>query len=294
MSRTDPDDAKRLTGIYGLEGPRLARERAASLFCTYPAFGAEEPVMPEPPEQMPAAVGRGHLRACHGDREQVIGVLKAAFVQGRLGTDELNARVGRALAARTSADLATLTADLPAGLAASEPSYEPARARAPRRVRPAAWLMCLGAVLTLADAATVLVTLGGVRSAAVQDVDFVDFAGGRWHIFTLTVIVPALASAPIVAGVWLWLAWANRRGYAWSRPAFLAFVGILTIGQLFVFSASAGKDALPYTWADLLATTALWLVGLVAMTLIYTEKASPYYQRRAATRAATPTNGTGR
>jgi DNA-binding transcriptional ArsR family regulator len=78
---------------------------------------------------MPAAVGRGHLRACHADREQVIGVLKAAFVQGRLGTDELNARVGQALAARTYADLATLTADLPAGLAAAEPPYQPARMR---------------------------------------------------------------------------------------------------------------------------------------------------------------------
>jgi hypothetical protein len=237
---------------------------------------------------MPAAVGRGHLRACHADREQVIGVLKAAFVQGRLGKHELNARVGQALAARTYADLATLTADLPAGPAAAKPRYQPARARAPRPVRAAVWLMCLGAVLTLADAATVLVTLGGVRAAAVQDVDF---AGGRWHIFMLTVIVPALASTPIIAGVWLWLAWANRRGYAWARCAFLAFVGVLTIGQLFVFGASAGKDALQYTWADLLATTALWLVGLVAMTLIFTKTASPYYQRRAATRAAAPGKG---
>jgi len=42
----------------------------------------------------------------------------------------------------------------------------------------AAWLMCFGAVLTLADAATVLVTLGGDRSAAVQDVNFI---GGRWQ-----------------------------------------------------------------------------------------------------------------
>ena len=82
---------------------------------------------PEPRDQMPAAVGRGHLRACHADREQTIGVLKAAFVQGRLGTDELGARVGRALAARTCADLATLSADLPAGLAAAEPPYQLAR-----------------------------------------------------------------------------------------------------------------------------------------------------------------------
>ena len=246
--------------------------------------------MPEPRDQMPPALGRDHLRACHADREQVIGVLKAAFVQGRLGKDELNARVGQALAARTYADLATLTADLPAGLAAAEPPYRPARARAPLPVRTAAWLMCLGAVLTLADAATVLMTLPGVRSAAIQDVDF---AGGRWHVFMVTVIVPALASTPIVAGVWLWLAWANRRGYAWARFAFMALVGVLTIGWFFVLGAGAGEDASQYTWADLLATTALWLVGLVAMTLIFTQKANPHYQRRAATRAATPATGTG-
>ena len=224
------------------------------------------------------AARRGHFRASHADREQVIGTLKAAFVQGRLGKDELNARVGQALAARTYADLATLTADLPAGLAAAQPSYQPARARTPRPVRTAAWLMCLGAVLTLADAATVLGTLGGVRSAAVQDVNF---TGGRWHIFVLTVIVPALASTPIIASVWLRLAWANRRGYAWARYAFMALVGVLTIGWFVVLGASTGEAAAPPTSRDLLATTAVWLVGLVAMTLIFTQKATPHYQRRA-------------
>jgi len=191
--------------------------------------------------------------------------------------------VSQALAASTYADLAALTADLPAGLAAAEPSYQPARARAPRPVQAAVWLMCLGAVLTLADAATVLVTLGGVRSAAVQDMDFI---GGRWHIFVLTVIVPALASTPIVAGVWLWLAWANRRGYAWARPAFMVLAGVLTIGWLYVLATGSGRAATAYTWPDLLATTALWLVGLVAMTLTCSQKASPHYQRRAATTGA--------
>jgi len=246
--------------------------------------------MPEPRDQMPAVLHRGHLRACHADREQVIGVLKAAFVQGRLGKDELNARAGQALAARTYGDLATLTADLPAGLAAVEPPYQPDRARAPRPVRTAAWLMCLGAVLTLADAATVLMTLPGVRSAAVQDVDF---TGGRWHIFMLTVVVPALASTPIVAGVWLWLAWAIGRGYAWARFAFGVFFGLVTTGWLIGLAMGSGRDATSYTWPDLLATTALWLVGLVAMTLIFSQTASPHYQRPAATRAATPANGTG-
>jgi len=52
----------------------------------------------------------------------VIGVLKAAFVQGRLVKDEFDLRVGQALAARTYADLAAVTADLPAGLGAAKPS----------------------------------------------------------------------------------------------------------------------------------------------------------------------------
>src|SRR6266568_3835267 len=59
---------------------------------------------------------RGQLRASHADRERVIAVLKAAFIQGRLTKDEFDSRVGRALGSRTCADLAALTADIPAGL----------------------------------------------------------------------------------------------------------------------------------------------------------------------------------
>jgi len=75
--------------------------------------------MAEPPDQGPAAAGRGDLRASHADREQVIGLLKAAFVEGMLAKDEFDLRVGQALGSRTDAELAVLTADLPAGRAAA-------------------------------------------------------------------------------------------------------------------------------------------------------------------------------
>jgi hypothetical protein len=51
----------------------------------------------------------------------VITTLRVAFVQGRLMMDEFDARVGHTLTARTYGDLAAITADLPAGLAATEP-----------------------------------------------------------------------------------------------------------------------------------------------------------------------------
>ena len=54
-----------------------------------------------------------HLRASHLDREHVISALKTAFVQGRLVKDEFDSRVGQALASRTRAELAAITADIP-------------------------------------------------------------------------------------------------------------------------------------------------------------------------------------
>ena len=79
--------------------------------------------------QDPAA-SRDRLRAGHADREQVIEALKTAFVDGRLTKIELVARTGRALAGRTYADLAALTADIPAEAAAVVPGRP---ARLPRR-----------------------------------------------------------------------------------------------------------------------------------------------------------------
>ena len=64
--------------------------------------------------------GRSYLRASRADRDQVIEVLKAAFVQGRLAKDEFDLRVGQVLASRTYADLDALTADIPAGLAGAQ------------------------------------------------------------------------------------------------------------------------------------------------------------------------------
>jgi hypothetical protein len=94
--------------------------------------------------------------------------------------------------------------------------------------------------------------------------------------------------------LWLWLAWANGRGYHWARPAFAAFCCLLTTVLLFGLGEGGGEDALTYIWPDVIAMTVLLLVALTAAVLIFSEAASPYYQRRAALRAATPANGTGR
>jgi hypothetical protein len=95
--------------------------------------------MPGPGDQTSAAEGQSHgdLRASHADRERVIGALKAAYVEGRLTEDELDARVGQVYASRTYAELAKVTAEVTADI-----PVDPARARSTRdpwRATQIAW-----------------------------------------------------------------------------------------------------------------------------------------------------------
>ena len=76
--------------------------------------------------------GRGHLRASHADREQAVDVLKAAYMRERLAKDEFEMRVGRALRSRTYAELAAVTADIPARPTVGQPPRTPARVREQR------------------------------------------------------------------------------------------------------------------------------------------------------------------
>ena len=66
------------------------------------------------------------VRASDADRERAIDALIGAFAEGRLTTEELSARTEQAYQARTHAELAMVSADLPAVPPASPPAAQPA------------------------------------------------------------------------------------------------------------------------------------------------------------------------
>jgi hypothetical protein len=121
-------------------------------------------------EVAPDRAGRGRLRAAHADREQVIDVLKAAFVQGRLTKDEFEARIGQALASRTYAELAAAIIDVPPGPSPAQPPM-PAWAQDPKPVlRPGPVIMAASALYAGLWALALLVPadpLDGVAAYAV-------------------------------------------------------------------------------------------------------------------------------
>jgi len=66
------------------------------------------------PPRPPADGNELQLRAAHVDRDAVVEVLRVAAGDGRLTAEELDQRLEAALTAKTYAELAILTADLPA------------------------------------------------------------------------------------------------------------------------------------------------------------------------------------
>ena len=69
----------------------------------------------------------GDLRASHQDRDQVVELLRVAAGDGRLTAEELDERLEEALTARTYAELAAVTRDLPAtpGFVTGAPATKP-------------------------------------------------------------------------------------------------------------------------------------------------------------------------
>jgi hypothetical protein len=106
---------------------------------------------------------RLRLRASHADREQVIDVLKVAFVQGRLTKDELDTRTGQVFSARTYADLAAVTADLPPRPAAAPPPPQQVNVEAAAHLT----IVAIAIPVVLASAGYLTGSAGLVRVAAL-------------------------------------------------------------------------------------------------------------------------------
>lgn len=137
------------------------------------------------PDRIPAAAHRGDLRASHADRDQAVGSLKAAFVEGRLVKEEFDQRVGQALTSRTYAELAAVTADLPAGLTAAEPPA-PARPAGKRPVllRPGA----VGATATLLYLGMWPLAAALPRTTDSDVNDVVNLVGGATLVYMFVVV----------------------------------------------------------------------------------------------------------
>lgn len=78
---------------------------------------AKQSPMPasRPMPAQPTADQIATMRASHADRERTVDVLKSAFAEGRLGSEEYNERIDQVYRAQTYGELAGIVHDLPSG-----------------------------------------------------------------------------------------------------------------------------------------------------------------------------------
>jgi hypothetical protein len=117
------------------------------------------------------------MRASDADRERAVDALKHAYVQGLLSRDELGARTGQALAARTYADLTAVTAVLAGRWPPRAPVLTPPRKRVTRKV--------------VAGSACAIVLPPALIAA------FLTFYGGFIILFLVACAGVVVSSAPI-------------------------------------------------------------------------------------------------
>jgi len=127
------------------------------------------------------AAASGHMRASDADRDRVVDTLKAAYVYGLLTGEELAARTGQALVARTYSDLAAVTAVL---AERRQASASPARVmHPPARKRISGRAVALGASAVVVPPAL---------TAA-----FLTYYGGFIILFLVTFIGAVVTAVPI-------------------------------------------------------------------------------------------------
>jgi hypothetical protein len=88
--------------------------------------------------------------------------------------------------------------------------------------------------------------------------------------------VPLIVGGVIAAGLWIWMARANRQGRGWARVVSAVFFGINTLDL--IVAAFLDKGAV----LSLVIGAVIWLVGLGVIVLIFSRPSGPFYRRPAA------------
>jgi hypothetical protein len=145
----------------------------------------------------------------------------------------------------------------------------PQRPSAPASVLTAVKLMYAGAALSLISLIIGLTQKEAIRKAvAASNPNLTD---SQLNVAVNVGLVFGAFFALVGLGLWLWMAYANKKGYAWARVVSSVLFGINTLGLIYVLIA-AGSTAI-----QKVAGVAVWLVGLAAVVFLWRSDSSAYF-----------------
>jgi|CZKW01.1.fsa_nt_gi hypothetical protein len=145
---------------------------------------------------------------------------------------------------------------------------EQQRAPVPKSVLTAVKLMYAGAALEVISLVLYLLSIGSIRTAIHKKEPAWDTS--KVHAYLTAVVSADLIVAVISIALWLWMAWANKRGSNWARGVASVLFGLNT---LFLVLGLAQT----HTALTLLLPALVWLAGLGAIVFLWQKDSSAYF-----------------
>ena len=112
-----------------------------------------------------------------------------------------------------------------------------------------------------------LVTIGSVRKTLEKQ--YPSYSASKISSLVNAEIAIVVVAGIIGVGLWLWMAWANKRGKNWARITGTVFFGLYTLDLILVAARSASGVSTVFAIIT-------WLVGLGATIMLWRRDSSAY------------------
>jgi FtsH-binding integral membrane protein len=113
-----------------------------------------------------------------------------------------------------------------------------------------------------------LVTIGSVRKTLEKQ--YPSYSASKISSLVNAEIAIVVIAGIIGVGLWLWMAWANKRGKNWARITGTVFFGLYTLDLILV--AARATSGISTVFA-----VVTWLVGLGATIMLWRRDSSAYF-----------------
>lgn len=145
----------------------------------------------------------------------------------------------------------------------------PAGAEPPSSVQTAVRLMYAGAIISGISFILGLVTIGSVRHTLEKD--YPSYSASKISSLVTAEIAIVVVAGIIGVGLWLWMAWANKRGKNWARITGTVFFGLYTLDLVFVAARAASGVSTVFAIVT-------WLVGLGATIMLWRRGSTAFFK----------------
>jgi hypothetical protein len=149
----------------------------------------------------------------------------------------------------------------------------PAFDKPPQSVQAAVKFIYAGAVI---QAVAVIIQIAVVHShfpSILASLSSTPLTPSQQHTAEVVVFGFFVVSGIIVVSVWLWMASKNNAGRRWARILSTVFFALLSLLMLGAFAQQVTLDSN-------MPTVAEWLVGLVAIVLLWQRESSEFFSAR--------------